>query len=195
MHPKEYFWREEDEKFLDSLGVPEIKSLYIRAQTLCSYLSASDLPISEVNAHSERRWYAILRKDGGTYMETGYTYDSVYNAYLSAFTEETTKEIFKTHEFLNYNGGFFCHDTAKGGNLGVVLNEFEIISKTDTLIEFRRTTFSLSRDMERVFPPKYDPALRDQYDKEYTDFKFVMTENGWRAEKFLNAETLYWSMG
>jgi len=192
LHPEEYFWREEDEKFLDSLGLPEIKSLYIRAQTLCSYLSTSDLPISEVNAYSERRWYDILIKNGKSYAETGYTYDSVYNAYLSAFTEETTKEIFKNHDFLNYNDGFFCQMGAKGGNAWEVRREYELVSKSDTVIEFRRTTFS--HDIDFKPSTEYDPALRDQYAKEYIDFKFVMTENGWRAEKFLNAETLGWAM-
>ncbi len=188
-----YVWGEEEEKFLDSLGIPEIKSLYMRAQKLCNYLSTTDLPWTEVASANERKWHDILRKDGNFYGETGYTYDSVYNAYLSAFTEETTKEIFKNHDFLNYNGGFFCQLGAKGGNAWEVHREYELVSRSDTVIEFRRTTFSHDIDFKPSM--EYDPALRDQYDKEYIDFKFVKTENGWRAEKFLNAETMDFLLG
>jgi len=187
---EDYVWWEEDEKFIDSLEDPEIKSLFIKAKILCSYLSTTNITWTKVTTANERRCYDILRKDGKFYGETGYTYDSLYNAYLSVFTEETTEEIFKYHDFLNYNGGFFCHLNTMGGNAWEVHREYELISKSDTVIEFRRTVFSHDRD----FKPstEYDPALRDEYLKELVDFKFVKTENGWRAEKFLNAGTKDW---
>lgn len=184
------FYLEADDEFLDSLAIPELKDIYKKASALFARLSTSEFKPAFAAVGNDRKRASIeeMKNDGlfaGEYYEWGYTYESFYNAFLSAFTEEAAEEIFKEYDFfLNYNGALFCKDTALGGNIWSggaweVRREYELISKSDTVIEFRRITF---RDKDNKFNMEYIPERRDEYDIDYTGFKFVLTEDGWRAE-------------
>lgn len=187
--PFEFILSEEDENFFDGLEIPNLKEQYERAAVMITCLSTSELPRGASFRETERTSAGISVENidpnglGQTYYEWGYTYESFYNAFLSAFTEDALEEIFDEYDFfLNYDGELFCAETASGGNAwvggGVELHhEFELISKSDTAVELRRYGWwdEKNRSLE------YDPALRDEYEEYFTDFKFVMTENGWRA--------------
>lgn len=181
-----YTFGEAENEFLNTFDNAEIKDLYMNAQTLCYLLCYIKPPLKVYD--NGRKW-ARIEFDGNTYEESGYTYESFKNAYLNVFTAETTEEIFQNHGFLNYNGALFYIDCAKGGNAWEVHREYELVSKSDSVIEFQRVTFC--HDIDFKPSQEYDPALRDEYDAETVDFKLVMTDNGWRAEKFLNVTDPY----
>lgn len=185
--PFDVYFSEEDEEFFGSLEIPGLGEQYKRAATMITCLSTTDVDRAPaiVEKWDKRAFISVTNDVGyaGWYEEWGYTYASFYNAFLSAFTKEATDEIFgKYNRFLNYNGALFCQDGASGGNAWIgsgpeLHHEFELISKSDTVVVLRRSGWwdEKNRTLE------YDPALRDEYEAYSTDFKFVMTENGWRA--------------
>lgn len=165
------FLTESEKEFFADLEDPELKELYKRALDLARFcLSPMDIDIIsdvEIKGHL-------------TYRETGYTYESFYNEYLRTFTEETIEEMFKEYDvFYNYNDELFSSIGARGGWPGEVRRELELISKSDTVIEFRRIIFHCDGDGKPA--TEYIPEYRNEYDIGITDFKFVLTENGWRA--------------
>ncbi len=188
------YYTDEDKEFLDSLEIPEIKDIYKRSGALFGCLSTTEFPptFSAVGNDRVPARIEILRPENETdaggllyvYEEWGYTYESFYNAFLSVFTKEAVEEIFKEYEhFLNYNGALFCSTTSSGGNVWSggaweVHCEYELISKSDTVIEFRRTVFS---DKDNKFNMEFLPEHLSEYHVSLTEFKFVLTENGWRA--------------
>lgn len=181
-----YTFGEAENDFLNTLDNAEITELYKNAQTLC-YLVCYIKPPLKVYDNGRKPAQIII--DGNTYVESGFTYESFKNAYLNVFIAETTEEIFQAHRFLNYNGALFYIDCAKGGNAWEVHREYELVSKSDSVIEFRRISFC--HDFDFKPSPEYDPALRDEYTVDKVDFKLVLTDNGWRAEKFLNITDPY----
>lgn len=173
---------DEAEEFIDGLGVSELKDLVGRALRLTWYcLCPCDLPWApsvQPTDGGERPY--IQTADGRRYCETGYAYESCRTEYILTFTRETAEEMFQEYDvFLNYNGELFCSDGARGGWLGEVHREYELISKTDTVIEFRELIFH--NDSSDKPAAEYLPELRNEYDLGVTDFKFVLTEEGWRA--------------
>ncbi len=180
-----YTFGEVENEFLDTLDNADIKELYMNAQILCKLLSTSAIrPTSKVLDNGHTR--AQICFDGCMYGESGYTYESFKKAYLSAFTNEATEKILQDQYYLDYNGALFYVYGASGGNALKVHREYELISKTDSAVEFQCIVFS--HDIDFKPSTEYDPALRDKYDKNIIDFKLVLTDNGWRAEKFLKAD-------
>lgn len=175
--------------FLDSLDNSEFKELYCKALSLVQLVDTLRFPVSD-NVNKDNKAYIEVKKGENdylhTYYETGYTYDSFYNTYCSVFTEETAQKIIgRNPAFYEYNGELWYAQGSGSGNPWEVLREYEIVSQTDTVFEFRRISYQ--NDDEHA-DEKYDPEKKDEYIKEYVDFKFVLTENGWRVENFLNAE-------
>lgn len=177
-------WNEGEEEFLDSLEVPEIKDLHKRALCMTSLLrSQRFIRFTSAAVENDRKPSCINRVNnkGQTlqYIETGYTYESLYSEYLRTFTKETLEEMFKEYDvFLNYNDALFFQDAARGEWLGEVHREYELISKSNTVIEYRLITFH--KDSEDKPAAEYVPELRDEYGIGVTDFRFVLTEDGWR---------------
>lgn len=170
---------ESEKEFFGELEVSEIMDLYKRTLCLTWYsLSPNNIGCTSAVWANDREWSYI---DGTLrYYETGYTYESLYNEYLRTFTKETTDEMFKEYDvFLNYNGELFCSDGARGSWLMEVHRELELISKSDTVIEFRRLIFH--RDSDGKPAMEYIPEYRNEYDIGVTDFKFVLTGEGWRT--------------
>ncbi len=119
------------------------------------------------------------------YIESGYTYDSFYKAYLDVFVKETADTIFSRYPmFCTYNGELWYMGSSGCGNHWEVYQEYEILNETDTEFEFRRISYNVDNNEDIGH---YDPAKKDEYEKEYINFKFVLTKDGWRVEEFLNA--------
>lgn len=168
-----------DEEFIDSLGIPELKNLFKKAESLISLASATEINPTPAAVENNRKPAQIKLSSGKTFTESGYTYESFYNEFLSAFTEEATEQFFKNYDlFLNYDGAMLFEIVSKNEIAGEIHREYEIISKSDTEIEFKRTVF-YSNNMKSV--SEYNPELRDQYETESTNFRFELTEEGWRA--------------
>lgn len=173
-------------EFLDSLDDPAWKDLYCRALALVRLISTDNLiPADAVSARADER--AQLRIDGtlGYYMESGYTYESFREAYYAVFTKETADTIFSRYPFFcSYNGEMWFLGTSAGGNVGEVFQEYELIDQTETELAFKRISYSV--DIGEPITD-YDPAKKDEYNKTEVNFRFVKTEDGWRAAEFLNA--------
>lgn len=169
-----------EETFLDVLGIPELKDVFGRMECMQSLLNTTGIRRAPAVTENGREPAQIRTTTIDIYEESGYTYRSFYNAYLSAFTKEITEDIFNSFRFMDYNGALFCQDGGKGGLIGEVHREHYLLSKSDTVIEFRTVIYY---DRYYELQREYDPDLIEEYDITYTDFKFVLTEDGWRAAK------------
>ncbi len=170
----------EAEEFIDGLEIHSFDKLVERALRLTSYcLSPISVSYSSAVPTSNDSAY-IQSEDGYRYYETGYTYESFYNEYSRTFTKETIEEMFKIYNvFLNYNGELFCRDGARGGWLGEVHREYELIEKGNTYIEFRRLIFR--KDSQDKPAAEYIPELRGEYLLGITDFTFLQIDSRWLA--------------
>ena len=117
------------------------------------------------------------------YYQTGYNYDSFCQAVFNVFTEERAQKI--TDRFRVYNGGLWARDTGWGGP-AVYFAEYEISSLTDTEIVITRTEYYQSSGYE-----VFDPDKKDEYEKNDYECKFVLTDKGWRAERFFTLDLLF----
>lgn len=172
--------------FLNSLEDPVFKDLYCKALTLIRLVSTDNLtPADAVLAQGDERAQLKLDGEGGLYLESGYTVDSFREAYYSVFTKETADIILSAHSaFYSYDRELWYKSISAGGNAGEIFQEYELINQTDTELEFKRISYSVA-----IGEPitDYDPAKKEEYEKSEVEFRFVKTEDGWRAEKFLNA--------
>lgn len=175
------FLKDEAKEFIDELGVPGLSELTGRMLRLTRYcLSPIDMPWADDMYSPDGSMPPYIQTANGRYFETGYAYESCRTEYTLTFTKENVEEIFQKYDvFLNYNGELFCSDGSRGGQVGVVRREYELISKSDTVIEFRELIFYKDNDDKPA--AEYVPELRDEYDLGVIDFKFVLTEDGWRA--------------
>lgn len=175
-------------EFLDGLDDPVYKDLYCRALALIRLISTDNLKVSSAVDSSARAFLDVFDEQyqrTNRYMESGYTYDSFYGAFCSVFTQETVDSILSRCPFFySYNGEMWFIGTSAGGNIGEVFQEYELINQTDTELEFKRISYSV--DIGEPITD-YDPAKKDEYNKTEVNFRFVKTENGWRAAEFLNA--------
>lgn len=174
--------------FLDGLGDPAFKDLYCRALALARLISTDNIKVSSSVDLSAPAYLDIFNERieiPDRYMESGYTYDSFYEAFCSVFTQETADIIFSRYPFFySYNGEMWFIGTSAGGNVGEVFQEYELMSQTDAELEFKRISYSVPIGEPLT---DYDPAKKDEYQKTEVEFRFVKTSDGWRAEKFLNA--------
>lgn len=174
--------------FLDSLDNNEQKELYFKASSIIRLMAnTSTLKISDSLDKNNYDKYIRCNKNGynSHFFETGYTFDSFFSVLCEVFTEETAEKVIDHYPgFYEYNDELWVIWGAAGSDLSVVRVEYELINQTDTELEFKGIRFHNEADQD------YDPDLRDEYTRDYVDFKFVLTENGWRVEKFSNLEDL-----
>lgn len=173
-------------EFLDSLDDPAWKDLYCRALALVRLISTDNLiPADAVSARADERAQLRIDETLGYYMESGYTYESFLEAFYAVFTKETADTILSRYPFFcSYNGELWFLGTSAGGNVGEVFQEYELIEQTETALAFKRISYSV--DIGEPLSD-YDPAKKDEYNKTEVNFRFVKTEDGWRAAEFLNA--------
>lgn len=67
--------------------------------------------------------------------------------------------------------------------MGEVFQEYVLTEQTETELAFKRISYSV--DIGETISD-YDPAKKDEYNKTEVNFRFVKTEDGWRAAEFLN---------
>ncbi|MCM1164627.1 MAG: IseA DL-endopeptidase inhibitor family protein [Lachnospiraceae bacterium] len=176
---------ETEEAFFGSLGDPELGELFQKAQSLFWFChSPGDLRLTAA-VYSDDRFVPYIDFDSSKYLErcreTGYTYESFYNAFREVFTEEEIDRLFEYRGgFLNYNGELFCTDGASGGNAWEVHREYELVPTDGERIVFRRTEFM--HDIDFYPSQEWDPELRYEYRTNVFTFAFVPTEDGWRLE-------------
>ena len=114
------------------------------------------------------------------YYFTGISYDSFYKALLDVFTQEKADELISdaASRIYSYDGALWIGAVSGGGDTSVVKTEYQVTDKTDDRIVLKRTTWHVNIGEE----PIYDSAKDDEYEKEYADYSFVKTEQGWRAD-------------
>lgn len=176
--------------FLNSLDNDDQKELYFKALSLIHLMSDTiGFQVSD-SVDSNDNVYIKCEKNGydSTFIETGYTFDSLFSVFCEVFTEEAAKKVIDHYPgFYEYNGELWYYIGSSSGNGWEVRREYELLNQTDTVLEFRRISFQDDFEVDEA-DQDYDPDKRDKYIKEYIDFKFVLTDDGWRVEKFLNAE-------
>lgn len=176
--------------FLSSLDNDEQKELYFKALSLIHLMSDTiGFQVSD-SVDNNDNVYIKCGKNGynSTFIETGYTFDSLFSVFCEVFTEEAAKKVIDHYPgFYEYNGELWYYIGSSSGNGWEVRREYELVNQTDTVLEFRRISFQDDFEVDEA-GQDYDPDKRDKYIKEYIDFKFVLTDDGWRVEKFLNAE-------
>ena len=165
-------------------GLPaEITDLYRQCSTFFPLIFYGAVPFAEA---APREYSGTLCEmymgNPVEYYQTGYNYDSFSQAVFNVFTEERAQKI--TDRFKVYNGGLWTRDTGWGGP-SVYFAEYEISSLTDTEIVITRTEYYCSSGYET-----FDPDKKDEYEKNDYECKFVLTDKGWRAEKFFELDLL-----
>lgn len=179
------YYSQTDKEFFDSLGIPEITEAYKKGGAIDGLM---DTDVFKPSPSADEN--GTKPDDVPEYhYPWGYTYDSFYDTVLSVYTKEAADKWLAAHcAFWNYYGELYCSKgmldnniwTGKEtieGNLKEVRREYQLISKSDTVVEFRRIVF---RDIKNKFNGEYLPEHRNEYLNLQTDFKFVKTENGWR---------------
>ncbi len=178
------------EDFLDNLDNKEFKKLYCRALALIHIMSTDNFILADSTSAwgNNGTYLEIFNEDTQkkeVYMESGYDYDSFYEVFCGVFTEETVETIFSRYPFfLSYNGELWYKLVSAGGNPGEIFQEYELIDQSDDEIKFKRISYSAAKSEHY---DGFDPEKKAEYIKKEIDFRFVKTDNGWRAAEFLNA--------
>ena len=174
-----------DTDFLKESGCDQIGDCYKRAQSLALWLSygISDFPTPNGTGASTESASIDVSESGGEfyrYYFTGISYDSFYKALLDVFTHEKADELIAdaASRIYSYDGALWIGAVSGGGDTSVVKTEYQVTDKTDDRIVLKRTTWHVNIGEE----PIYDSAKDDEYEKEYADYSFVKTEQGWRAD-------------
>ncbi len=169
-------------KFLDSLGVPDLKKLYYSGRFLMGMVYPSGMHLAEgfkgYSTDPENR--AVIEIDGYKYYSTGFNCDSFLAAFSEIFTDEwepVMLSMFKGSPFIKYGEELYAGDSAGGGNPALVFTEYELVKQTGDEIIFNAIAYDAA-DSDTEGP--YDPAKKDRYLKEYQVFRFVKTADGWR---------------
>lgn len=169
-------------EFLTELNMSEIMDLTKRAYALILLLGTENFgdftniqPTDAILSFSEYDlWYG-----------TGIDYESFCDAYLEVFTASAAKRLFSAYSlFGSYQGELWLVGTSLSGNVYLVREEYELISKTENEIVFQRTDFSEDFHVPLYNEPVYDPEKRDKYVKEVFYYKFLKTDQGWRVDEF-----------
>lgn len=175
--------------FLDTLNNNELKTAYCKGIALVHLLSTDNIqPTAAINL--KNRAYLLVSGEDSPYprryMESGYTYNSFMSAYSEVFSDTLLSVMMeKSDVFYSYNGELWYAGVSAGGNSGEVHREYELISRSDTEVIFKRIMFSVPIGEEVT---DYVPEKRDEYIQTYVEFRFVLTDDGWKADKFLNQQ-------
>lgn len=127
-------------EFLSELDMPEITDLTKRAYALMLLLGTENFgdftniqPTDAILSFSEYDlWYG-----------TGIDYESFCDAYLEVYTVNAAERLFSAYSlFGSYQGELWLVGTSLSGNMYLVREEYDLISKTEDEIVFQRTDFS-----------------------------------------------------
>lgn len=183
--PEEKYWASE---FVESLNRPEITDLYIRAQSLVKIFSNEYLYVVEelLNEDHTHKNETVLDASAvgkyAYYVETGVKFDSFAEAWLEVFTKSALDRAFSWYNsFVCYNKELWFSSGAMTGDISVVHCEYELITNSESEVFFKQISYCVKSGEE---PLVYDPEKKDEYRTYPLEYKFVMTENGWRADEF-----------
>lgn len=169
-------------EFLSALDMPEITDLTKHAYTLMILLGTENFGYF-TNIQQTDAILSFAEYD--FWYDTGIDYESFCDAYLEVFTVSAAERLFSAYSlFGSYQGGLWIVGTSLGGNVYLVREEYELISKTETEIVFQRTDFSEDFRLPLNREPVYDPKKRDEYVKEVFNYKYLKTDRGWRVDEF-----------
>lgn len=177
--------------FLDTLNNNELKTAYCKAVALVHLLSTENIqPTAAIDL--KNRAYLLVSEENSPYpkryMESGYTYDSFMSAYSEVFSDSLLSVMIERGDvFYAYNNELWYLGVSGGGNPGEVHREYELISQSDTEVMFKRIMFSVPIGEEVT---DYVPEKRNEYIQTSVDFHFVLTDDGWKADKFLNQQNV-----
>lgn len=173
---------------LDCSDKDELKDLYRRAHVLSfneHSCGVDGMPSPEGIAAAESR-ARLVDKDGNSFVETGFDYDGFYGNYHDVFTEEAAEKILRLYAPapLSYNGELWLWEIGRSEDQNrFPYEEYEVLNQTDTEIVIQRTVYFGDRwGMEDEFV--FDREKTKWYQKEETNCKFLLTDNGWRIGEF-----------
>ena len=184
-------------KFLDGLGIPELKKLYYSGKFIASMPVSFFIPYADgyngmtyfrgAGDHYESDAAAIKVPFGNTgnkatFYASGFTCDSFLAAFPKIFTEEWKPVMLNNfHYFIKYGEELYYAYGEVGGNLAHLYTEYELVKQTDNEIIFNAIAYDLDwRESLETPEAVYDPAKKDDYLKDYQVFRFVKTADGWR---------------
>ena len=172
-------------RFIETAQIPdkeEIIDLMCRSDTL-NYLlydgsSFFNYDTYDYDYDGMKPYIKTDEDDGYKFYETGIKTDSYYNALCQVFTEEAARLAFENEGFapVSYNGELWRAFGDKGGNIGMVNSEYELVSATDTEIEINQINYYGEPTDE------YYPWWKDLYGSRKLKYKIVKTDKGWRME-------------
>lgn len=176
-------------EIFEELNIPEFEELYFRAYAATGSLTFTDdssIIIPNIKRGSEVRFvydYDDVNDDKSYYsgIETGMSVDGFYNSMLEIFTPEFTKKRIEYSSLYAYDNRLYQAVGSRGGDLSVVHCEYELTEKTDTEIIITEVCYCRKDDDPDL---TYYPEKKDEYDKDYINNKFVLTEKGWRCDFF-----------
>lgn len=174
-------YREKNDAMFDSLGVPEIKELYLKASELWFFFKGGDTMLIAFSAFSPEDSARLLTQDTGTvgqtftYYETGVSSEDFFNAVYEVYTEEAVKEMLKNSPFYVFYNGEVWVTLITSSSVNLVGTELELTKQTDTEIEFQSILYQGITT--------HTPHNGEVENPEVYKFnnKFVKTEKGWRV--------------
>ncbi len=175
--------------FLDGLNDAQLKEQYYLATLLMIFIQGEadfdKITLEDWNindfAKSKIQFYQNDNPDRySVFYETGISYESFYNLLLKTFTPRYTEWLLNKYKlFYLYNDEVYVAGYTINPDIRVVLREYEVLSQTDTEAIIRETRYYVEGGY-----PIYEPEKKDEYGTYHIDNRFILTENGWRADFF-----------
>lgn len=166
---------------LNELGGSDLEETYWKAYALrsLSERDCSDLGILTrspgasltVDCNDEYEW---------TTSETGLKYKSIYDTFLTSFTEDCAEEIMYSYHFVNCGGELFAGGFSSTTTSYIVHYEYEVVSQTDSEIVIRENRYI---DIWQTDELVYDEEKKDDYTLKHVEMAFVKTDDGWRCSE------------
>lgn len=182
-------WKENPsaQNVIKELNIPGFKDIYDSAECMVSVITYSpyDTAVMDIRTGKTHRSIITSHKEGenlsgvGYFMETGISFEGFYNTLLDVMTPEFANSLINGGRFYRYGDYLYARISDRGGDMSVVHREYELAQKNDTEIVIR-TVFYCTDGSDLTF----DPEKKDEYEKDFAENRFVLTENGWRADYF-----------
>ncbi|MCM1488134.1 MAG: hypothetical protein NC203_07190 [Firmicutes bacterium] len=170
-------YREKNDAMFDSLGVPEIKELYLKASALWYFFQDGEA-MWDIAFDAEDTAQLLTPNNRGSddsYRETGVSSDGFLSALHEVYTEEAVKEMLERFPwYVFYNGEVFNRGLSSviGPAAGA---ELVLVSQTDGEIVIRSVLYQGIT----VHTPHSGEVENPEVYK--FDNRFVKTEKGWRT--------------
>lgn len=168
--------------FLDSINDNSLKEAYISAYALITvgYRDFDDFVNRELLNDYYGNDYESTDSERGTLYdennlligkESGYTYASVYNAFINSFTEEYALEILKEMPLYCYGVELYYSEASNSRELCYA--EYTLIRNSGNRVIILETCYKLDNSGNKTETIIYR-----------NENSFILTDDGWRCEKF-----------